>query len=102
MDVVPAKAEECAAVSAQIRRFLHGRGTLDTKGLGSPTGAPRCAPRRPGSCGKLFLVANADEEVGGGKGEYFVRNLPFPIGGVRDERGRRGVTDIRRRGKFFR
>src|SRR3989304_1956016 len=31
--------------------------------------------------GKLFRVANADEEVGGVEGaEYFVRNLPFPIG----------------------
>jgi len=52
MDVVPAKAEDWSVppFSAQVRDgFLYGRGTLDTKGLGSPTGAPRCAPRRPGS-----------------------------------------------------
>jgi len=63
--------------------FLYGRGTLDTKGLGSAhvrSAALRAAKGDPARR-KLFLVANADEEVGGGRGaEYFVRNLPFPIG----------------------
>ena len=95
MDVVPAKAEEWTVppFSAQVRDgFLYGRGTLDTKGLGA---AHWCAALRAAKAGilrrKLFLVANADEEVGGGEGaEYFVRNLPFPNRpGVRDERGRR-------------
>ena len=85
MDVVPAKAEEWTVppFSAQVRNgFLYGRGTLDTKGLGV---AHWCASLRAAKGGilrrKLFLVANADEEVGGGEGaECFVRNLPFPIG----------------------
>jgi len=49
-------------------------------------------------------VANADEEVGGGEGaEYFVRNLPFPIGAAYGmNEGGVGVTDIfGGGGKFF-
>ena len=108
MDVVPAKAEEWTVppFSAQVRDgFLYGRGTLDTKGLGV---AHWCAALRAAKAGilrrNLFLVANADEEVGGGEGaEYFVRNLPFPIGtacGMNE--GGVGVTDIfGGGGKFF-
>ena len=49
-------------------------------------------------------MANADEEVGGGEGaEYFVRNLPFPLGeayGLNE--GGVGVTDVfGGGGKFF-
>ncbi len=108
MDVVPAKAEEWSVppFSAQIRDgFLYGRGTLDTKGLGV---AHWCAALRAAQAGilrrKLFLVANADEEVGGGEGaEYFVRNLPFPIGAAFGmNEGGVGVTDIfGGGGKFF-
>ena len=108
MDVVPAKAEEWSVppFSAQVRDgFLYGRGTLDTKGLGA---AHWCAALRAAKAGilrrKLFLVANADEEVGGGEGaEYFVRNLPFPIGAAYGmNEGGVGVTDIfGGGGKFF-
>ncbi len=85
MDVVPARAEEWSVppFSAEIRDgYLYGRGTLDTKGLGV---AHWCAALRALVEGilrrKLFLVANADEEVGGGDGaEYFVDHLPFPLG----------------------
>jgi len=67
-----------------------------------------CAALRAAKAGilrrKLFLVANADEEVGGGEGaEYFVRNLPFPIGAACGmNEGGVGVTDIfGGGGKFF-
>ncbi len=108
MDVVPARAEEWSVppFSAEIRDgFLYGRGTLDMKGLGV---AHWCAALRALDAGvlrrKLFLVANPDEEVGGGDGaEYFVRNLPFPLGtayGLTE--GGIGVTDIFGAvGKFF-
>src|SRR3972149_2693246 len=108
MDVVPARAEEWSVppVSAGGRGgFLYGRGTLDTKGLGV---AHWCAALRAAKAGilrrKLFLVANADEEVGGVEGaEYFVRNLPFPIGAAYGmNEGGVGVTDIfGGGGKFF-
>mgnify|MGYP001589941720 FL=1 len=108
MDVVPAKAEEWTVppFSAEVRDgFLYGRGALDTKGLGA---AHWCAALRAAKAGilrrKLFLVANADEEVGGGEGaEYFVRTLPFPIGpafGMNE--GGVGVRDVfGAGGKFF-
>jgi len=108
MDVVPARAEEWSVppFSAEVRDgFMYGRGTVDTKGLGA---AHWCAALRASREGilrrKLFLVANADEEVGGGEGaEYFVRNLPTPIGeayGLNE--GGVGVTDIfGGGGKFF-
>ncbi|HEX9206152.1 MAG TPA: M20/M25/M40 family metallo-hydrolase [Candidatus Deferrimicrobiaceae bacterium] len=108
MDVVPAKAEEWSVppFSAEERDgFLYGRGTLDTKGLGV---AHWCAALRAAREGvlrrKLFLVANSDEEVGGLEGaEYFVRNLPFPLGkayGMNE--GGVGVTDVfGGGGKFF-
>ncbi|MBE0606394.1 MAG: M20/M25/M40 family metallo-hydrolase, partial [Deltaproteobacteria bacterium] len=108
MDVVPAKAEEWSVppFSAEVRDgFMYGRGTLDTKGLGV---AHWCAALRAAKAGilrrKLFLVANPDEEVGGGEGaEYFVRNLPFPIGAAYGmNEGGVGVTDIfGGGGKFF-
>jgi acetylornithine deacetylase/succinyl-diaminopimelate desuccinylase-like protein len=86
MDVVPARSEEWSVppFSGEIRDgYLYGRGTLDTKGLGI---AHWCAALRALDEGilrrKLFLVANADEEVGGSEGaEYFVDHLPFPLGG---------------------
>jgi len=108
MDVVPARAEEWSVppFSAEVRDgFMYGRGTVDTKGLGA---AHWCAALRASREGilrrKLFLVANADEEVGGGEGaEYFVRILPTPIGeayGLNE--GGVGVTDIfGGGGKFF-
>jgi len=85
MDVVPARSEEWSVppFSGEIRDgYLYGRGTLDTKGLGI---AHWCAALRALDEGilrrKLFLVANADEEVGGSEGaEYFVDHLPFPLG----------------------
>ncbi|GAB4239291.1 MAG: M20/M25/M40 family metallo-hydrolase [Deltaproteobacteria bacterium] len=108
MDVVPAQAREWSVppFSAQVRDgFLYGRGTLDTKGLGA---AHWCAALRAAKAGilrrKLFLVANADEEVGGGEGaEYFVRNLPFPIGAAfAMNEGGVGVRDVfGEGGKFF-
>jgi len=63
---------------------MYGRGTLDTKSLGV---AHWCAALRALKEGilrrKLLLVANPDEEVGGGKGaEYFVSHLPFSLGKV--------------------
>lgn len=108
MDVVPARAEEWSVppFSAEVRDgFMYGRGTLDTKGLGA---AHWCAALRAAKTGilrrKLFLVANADEEVGGGEGaEYFVRNLPFPIGAAYGmNEGGVGVIDaFGGEGKFF-
>jgi len=108
MDVVPARAQEWSVppFSAQERDgFLYGRGTLDTKGLGA---AHWCAALRAAKNGilrrKLFLVANADEEVGGGEGaEYFVRNLPFPLGAAYAmNEGGVGVRDVfGEGGKFF-
>ncbi|HEX9190982.1 MAG TPA: M20/M25/M40 family metallo-hydrolase [Candidatus Deferrimicrobiaceae bacterium] len=108
MDVVPAKPQEWSVppFSAEVRDgFLYGRGTLDTKGLGV---AHWCAALRAAREGtlrrKLFLVANADEEVGGVEGaEYFVRNLPIRLGeayGLNE--GGVGVTDVfGGGGKFF-
>ncbi|MEK6779260.1 MAG: M20/M25/M40 family metallo-hydrolase, partial [Candidatus Deferrimicrobiota bacterium] len=107
MDVVPAKAEEWSVppFSAEVRNgFLYGRGTLDTKGLGV---AHLCAAVEAAKSGKLrrklFFVANADEEVGGGEGaEYFVKNLPLSFGrafGMNE--GGIGVRDIFGPGKFF-
>ncbi|HZD54759.1 MAG TPA: M20/M25/M40 family metallo-hydrolase, partial [Candidatus Aquicultoraceae bacterium] len=107
MDVVPARAEEWSVppFSAEIREgYLYGRGTLDTKGLGV---AHLCAAIRAARSGRLrrrlFLVANSDEEVGGREGaEYFVRNLPVPLGrayGMNE--GGVGVRDIFGEGKFF-
>jgi acetylornithine deacetylase/succinyl-diaminopimelate desuccinylase-like protein len=108
MDVVPARAQEWRVppFSAEVRDgFMYGRGTLDTKGLGA---AHWCAALRAAKAGilrrKLFLVANADEEVGGGEGaEYFVRNLPFPIGAAYGmNEGGVGVRDVfGPGGKFF-
>ncbi|MBP2676048.1 MAG: hypothetical protein H6Q84_2888 [Deltaproteobacteria bacterium] len=108
MDVVPARAEEWSVppFSAEIRDgFLYGRGTLDTKGLGV---AHWCAAVRALKGGilrrKLFLVANPDEEVGGSEGaEYFVKNLPFPLGNACGlTEGGVGVTDVfGGGGKFF-
>ncbi len=107
MDVVPAMAEEWSVppFGAEVRDgFLYGRGTLDTKGLGI---AHLCAAVNAARAGmlrrKLFFVANADEEVGGGEGaDYFVRNLPAPFGracGLNE--GGVGVRDIFGEGKFF-
>jgi acetylornithine deacetylase/succinyl-diaminopimelate desuccinylase-like protein len=108
MDVVPARAEEWTVppFSASVRDgFMYGRGTVDTKGLGA---AHWCAALRAARGGilrrKLFLVANSDEEVGGAEGaEYFVRNLPVPIGDAYGlNEGGVGVTDIfGGGGKFF-
>ncbi len=107
MDVVPARAEEWSVppFSAEIRDgYMYGRGTLDTKGLGvahlcAAIGAARAGTLRR----KLFFVANADEEVGGKEGaEYFVRNLPVPLGrAVGMNEGGVGVRDIFGQGKFF-
>jgi len=107
MDVVPARAEEWSVppFSAQIRDgYMYGRGTLDTKGLGV---AHLCAAIDAARAGtlrrKLFLVANADEEVGGKEGaEYFVRNLPVSFGrafGMNE--GGVGVQDLFGEGDFF-
>src|SRR5512142_1685061 len=107
MDVVPAKAEEWSVppFGAEVREgYMYGRGTLDTKGLGI---AHLCAAIDAARSGrlrrKLFLVANADEEVGGVEGaEYFVRNLPLAFGracGLNE--GGVGVRDIFGEGKFF-
>jgi acetylornithine deacetylase/succinyl-diaminopimelate desuccinylase-like protein len=108
MDVVPARAEEWSVppFSAEVRDgFMYGRGTLDTKGMGA---AHWCAALRAAKTGilrrKLFLVANADEEVGGGEGaEYFAQHLPFPIGAAYGmNEGGVGVTDaFGGEGKFF-
>ncbi len=107
MDVVPARAEEWSVppFSAEIRDgFLYGRGTLDTKGLGI---AHLCAAVDAAKSGrlrrKLYLAANSDEEVGGKEGaEYFVRNLPVPLGrAVGMNEGGVGVRDIFGEGKYF-
>ncbi len=107
MDVVPAVADDWSVppFGADVRDgYLYGRGTLDTKGLGI---AHLCAAVNAARSGllrrKLFFVANADEEVGGGEGaEYFVRNLPVSFGracGLNE--GGVGVRDIFGEGKFF-
>jgi acetylornithine deacetylase/succinyl-diaminopimelate desuccinylase-like protein len=107
MDVVPARAEEWSVppFSAEIRNgCLYGRGTLDTKGLGV---AHLCAAIGAAKSGmlrrKLYFVANADEEVGGGEGaEYFIRHLPVSFGrayGMNE--GGVGVRDLFGPGKFF-
>jgi acetylornithine deacetylase/succinyl-diaminopimelate desuccinylase-like protein len=107
MDVVPARAEEWSVppFSGEIRDgYLYGRGTLDTKNLGV---AHLCAALDAKASGllrrKLFLVANADEEVGGTEGaHWFARNLPFPFGrayGMNE--GGTGATDVFGKGKFF-
>ncbi len=107
MDVVPARAQEWSVppFSAEIREgYLYGRGTLDTKGLGVAHLCAAVAAARGGILRrKLWLVANADEEIGGKEGaEYFVRNLPVPLGpayGMNE--GGVGVLDLFGPGKFF-
>jgi acetylornithine deacetylase/succinyl-diaminopimelate desuccinylase-like protein len=107
MDVVPARAEEWSVppFAAEVRNgYLYGRGTLDTKGLGVAHLCAACDAARSGRLRrKLFFVANADEEVGGGEGaDYFVRNLPVPFGrafGLNE--GGVGVRNIFGEGKFF-
>jgi acetylornithine deacetylase/succinyl-diaminopimelate desuccinylase-like protein len=107
MDVVPARAEEWSVppFSGEISNgCMYGRGTLDTKGLGA---AHLCAAIGAAKSGrlrrKLYFVANADEEVGGGEGaEYFIKNLPISFGrafGMNE--GGVGVRDIFGPGKFF-
>ncbi len=107
MDVVPAVADEWSVppFGAEVRDgYMYGRGTLDTKGLGIAHLVAAVNAARSGLLRrKLFLVANADEEVGGGEGaEHFVRNLPVPFGracGLNE--GGVGVQDIFGEGKFF-
>lgn len=107
MDVVPAKAEEWSVPpfgAVEKDGFLYGRGTLDTKGLGAAHLAAAIRAAREGILRrKLFLVANADEEVGGGEGaDYFVRNLPISFGrafGLNE--GGVGVRDLFGPGKYF-
>jgi acetylornithine deacetylase/succinyl-diaminopimelate desuccinylase-like protein len=105
--VVPARAGEWSVppFSAEIRDgFLYGRGTLDTKNLGIAHLCAALAAREAGLLRrKLFFVANADEEVGGGEGaEYFVRNLPFSLGrAVGMNEGGTGLLDAFGPGKFF-
>lgn len=107
MDVVPAQAGEWSVppFSAELRDgFLYGRGTLDTKNLGIAHLCAALAAREAGLLRrKLFFVANADEEVGGGEGaEYFVRNLPFSLGrAVGMNEGGTGLLDAFGPGKFF-
>jgi acetylornithine deacetylase/succinyl-diaminopimelate desuccinylase-like protein len=107
MDVVPARPEEWIVppFSGEIRGgFMYGRGTLDTKGLGV---AHLCAAIRAASAGKLrrklYFVANADEEVGGGEGaEFFIKHLPISFGrayGMNE--GGSGIRDIFGPGKYF-
>jgi acetylornithine deacetylase/succinyl-diaminopimelate desuccinylase-like protein len=107
MDVVPAMAEEWIVppFSGEIRGgFMYGRGTLDTKGLGV---AHLCAAIEAARSGrlrrKLYFVANADEEVGGGEGaEFFIKHLPISFGrayGMNE--GGVGVRDIFGPGKYF-
>lgn len=107
MDVVPAKPEEWSVPpfgAVEKDGYLFGRGTLDTKGLGA---AHLCAAIRAAQGGilrrRLYLVANADEEVGGKEGaDYFVRNLPLSFGrafGLNE--GGIGVRDVFGPGKFF-
>jgi len=107
MDVVPAKAQEWSVPPFSARSGTASCTVADARHEG-PRVAHWCAALRAAKAGilrrKLFLVANADEEVGGGEGaEYFVRNLPFPIGpayGMNE--GGVGVTDIfGGGGKFF-
>jgi len=107
MDVVPARAEEWSVPpfgAVEKEGWLYGRGTLDTKGLGA---AQVCAALRAARAGilrrKLYLVANADEEVGGGEGaEYFVRNLPVSLRGAYAlNEGGVGVRDVFGPGKYF-
>jgi acetylornithine deacetylase/succinyl-diaminopimelate desuccinylase-like protein len=107
MDVVPARAEEWSVppFSGEIRDgCMFGRGTLDTKGLGvAHLCAAIAAAKSGGLRRKLYFVANADEEVGGGEGaEYFIKNLPISFGrayGMNE--GGVGVRDIFGPGKFF-
>jgi acetylornithine deacetylase/succinyl-diaminopimelate desuccinylase-like protein len=107
MDVVPARAEEWSVppFSGEIRDgWIYGRGTLDTKGLGVAHLCAAIAAAKSGRLGrKLYFVANADEEVGGGEGaEYFIRHLPVSFGrayGMNE--GGVGVRDIFGPGKFF-
>lgn len=107
MDVVPARAEEWSVPpfeAVEKDGYMYGRGTLDTKGLGAAHLCAAVAAARAGILRrKLFLVANADEEVGGKEGaEYFVRNLPLSFGrayGLNE--GGVGVRDVFGPGKYF-
>ncbi len=107
MDVVPARPEEWSVppFAAEVRDgFMYGRGTLDTKGLGvAQLCAAVDAARRGILRRRLYLVANADEEVGGGEGaEYFIDHLPISFGracGMNE--GGVGVRDLFGEGKFF-
>jgi acetylornithine deacetylase/succinyl-diaminopimelate desuccinylase-like protein len=107
MDVVPAIAGEWSVppFSGALRDgHVWGRGTLDTKNLGIAHLCAALAAREAGTLRrKLFFVANADEEVGGGEGaDHFVRNLPFSLGrACALNEGGTGLLDAFGPGKFF-
>jgi acetylornithine deacetylase/succinyl-diaminopimelate desuccinylase-like protein len=107
MDVVPARPGDWSVppFSGEVRDgFMYGRGTLDTKNLGIAHLCAALAAREAGTLRrKLYFVANADEEVGGGEGaEYFAANLPFPLGhAVALNEGGTGILDAFGPGKFF-
>ncbi|HEY5997402.1 MAG TPA: M20/M25/M40 family metallo-hydrolase [Candidatus Deferrimicrobiaceae bacterium] len=107
MDVVPARAEEWhyPPYGAEIHDgLIYGRGTLDTKNLGISHLCAALAAKEAGTLRRrLWFVANADEEVGGGEGaEYFTSNLPFSFGracGMNE--GGTGLLDAFGPGRFF-
>jgi acetylornithine deacetylase/succinyl-diaminopimelate desuccinylase-like protein len=106
-DVVPAKADEWSVppFSGEERDgYLYGRGTLDTKGLGAAHLFAALRARRDGLLKRrLYLAANADEEVGGDEGAaWFAANLPAPLGrGFALNEGGEGAFDLFGKGKFF-
>ncbi len=108
MDVVPARESEWSfpPFSGEEKDgYLLGRGTLDTKGLGiAQLFGILKAKREAGKLGKkVFLLANPDEEVGGGEGAgFFVKDHGEIFRGCFGlNEGGVGVKDLFGKGDFF-
>ena len=108
MDVVPAVEEEWSfhPFCGEVRDgYVLGRGTLDTKGLGVAQifGVLKAARERGTLKKKVFIVANPDEEIGGGEGAgYFVKDHGKMLKGCYGlNEGGIGVRDLFGPGDFF-
>ncbi len=108
MDVVPAKENEWSfpPFSGEEKDgYVLGRGTLDTKGLGIAQifGFLKAKKEAGKLRKKIFLLANPDEEVGGGEGAgFFIKDHGEIFRGCYGlNEGGVGVKDLFGKGDFF-